>query len=108
MFHHIKGWLNLNAHWLRQDICLYVMAYQDLISNLKDELLRLAVFLNIPKDKLSEEHIDCVIAHSEGNFKRPPHVPPPGIYTARMNETIDRAIRQLGVLLRKRNKTIMV
>ena len=105
MFRHVKGWLNLNVHWLQQDICLHVMTYQNLISNLKDELLRLADFLNTPKDKLSEEHFDCVVAHSEGNFKRPPHVPPPSIYTAMMNETIDSAIRKMSVLLSKRHNT---
>ena len=71
-------------------------------TNFKEEMTNLASFLNIPQ--LSDEHLDCVVAHSEGKFKRPPHVPPPGIYTAMMNTTIDGAIRNVMLLLKKKFK----
>ena len=86
----ILTWHNGNVIWLSQELCLYVLLYQRLKTDLRQELLNLATFLGVAT--LSEEHLQCVLENAEGNFKRPAHDHPPGLYTDHMNRTIDAAI----------------
>ena len=65
----IKRYLEFHEHWLRKgsQIKILVVFYEDLKSDLGNQLRRMAKFLNI---KVTDEIISCVLQNSEGKYHR--------------------------------------
>ena len=71
-------------------------------NNLRQELIHLADFLNV--SPISDKHLDCIVAHSDGNFKRPPYSLPHDLFTQKMNETMDLYVDNVMLLLKNRGE----
>ncbi|CAH1778829.1 unnamed protein product [Owenia fusiformis] len=64
----ITEWSFFVDTWLNFKPMLYVLKYELLKSNLKEELRKVAEFLDVD---VSTHSLNCVVQNAEGNYKRP-------------------------------------
>ena len=97
----IPLWRNIYIHWLNDyNGPLYILHFENLKSNLKEELHKLAVFLN---QNVTENDVGCVIANQLGNFKRKTdHTAGFDPFTEEMKQAVDDNIDIIYKCLIKR------
>lgn len=89
-------WALLLHTWLSQkEIPVHIVLYENLLSDLRSELVRMLDFLDF---QVSNETLDCVIENSTGKFKRTQHLnfDP---FTSENKAAVNRFIRQADPLL---------
>ena len=97
----IKNWQNINSIVLRTYTGpLYILHYENLLMDLKNELGRIFEFLNITVDATA---LDCAVSNQEGDFHRAKKpVQLKTLYTAVMIRTITRATDKVSDVLQSR------
>lgn len=94
------AWAYLIHMWLSQsDTEVLVVQYENLVVNLKEELLKILGFLNF---EVSSAGLECAMRESQGIFKRSHHLnfSP---YSKENIATINRYINQVMPILLKYN-----
>ena len=98
---HIRKWQNINNIVLRTYTGhLYVLNYESLLKDLKNELGRIFEFLNITVDATA---LECAVSNQEGAFHRAKKpVKLKTLYTAEMVGNITIAIDKVSDVLKSR------
>ncbi len=92
------AWAFLLHTWLAQSVVpVHVVQYEQLVSNLRQELTKIVQFLEI---EVTESDMDCAVENGEGPFKRATHLnfDP---YSTTNKEAMNRCIQQATPLLAK-------
>ena len=63
----LQYWKMFHEHWLSFKGPLFLLRYEDLQTNMVQQMTKVMTFLNL---KVSEKGIECLQKNSEGNFHR--------------------------------------
>ena len=94
----IKRWSTFYLSWLRSGIPLLVTRYEDLVTNLKQEIRIVLQFLHI---NLSNITMDCMMKNVQGDFHRKPSSLIFKIYSPYQIKLIQAAIHEVDVEIQR-------
>ena len=95
-------WTDGNKAWLLEFTGpLHIVHYDDLKTDLVDELTAVLRFLNV---EVTSQQMDCVVKHSEGRFHRKPR--PVGIvFTRKILKLMEEAVKEVDQCIEKRKRS---
>lgn len=96
-----EGWYNFHTDWLKFQKDMLIVFYSDLKTNLRDQVQRIAEFLNVT---MSPEILACSLKNSRGLFKRESYVLPFEPYNEEMVYAINRYKQVIMQKLREREQ----
>ena len=84
--------------------CLLIVEFAALKSDLKSQLIRIGQFLGVQDKYLQGSHLDCIVNHAEGNFKRPhkKESSNDSFFSDEMNNKIEKDVNALNSVLVKK------
>ncbi|XP_071789463.1 sialate:O-sulfotransferase 2-like [Asterias amurensis] len=100
-----RTWANTAVNFIQYSKRVHVVYYEDLQTNLYDNLKRIVKFLKVPVD---EERLLCVLSSPLGKFKRSGKPKLPSTfdpYTEEMKEMVDLSLKTVSMALKLRNCT---
>ena len=99
-----RTWANTAINFLQYSKRVLVIYYEDLQSNLYDNLVKIVEFLGLP---VEEDRLLCVLGNPHGKFKRPPDKRKQltfDPYTDEMREFITLYIKGVAMALKLKNQ----
>ena len=105
IFKAIQDWHGVIKTWLRYpNFCLYIIQYEDLVNNIYEELLRLAVFLGVDRAYLTPQHVQCVLENARGKFKRQRRTMDLSVFTKEMDLTMEAYVKDVEFVAMNKKK----
>ena len=94
-----RFWASFYTSWLKLHMCILVVDFHNLKTNLKQELAQIGDFLGMERRWLNETHLDCVTKNSEGSFKRRTKRNVTEFYREDLKRIVDEKARILSELV---------
>ena len=99
-----KLWTSFYTNWLNFNMCILVVDFHNLKTNLKQELARIGDFLGVERRFLNETHLECVENNAEGKFKRRTNKQVMDIYTEELRTIVNDEARIIADLVWDKTK----
>jgi len=106
-FETFESWSNFGNYKVL-DGCLLIISYENLLSQLREQLIRIGEFLGVKEEFLKGKHLDCVIENSQGLNKRKKYKVPEKIFDSKFNQTIAIYKERVNVILSYLNAGFVV
>ena len=96
-----RAWADTVISFLQYSKRVLVIYYEDLQTNLYDNLVKMVEFLGLP---VEEDRLLCVLGNPDGKFKRPTRQLTFDPYTDEMRGFITLYIKRVSVALKLKNQ----